>query len=71
MSPIMLTEGPDDTGCDPNTFYEGSQQSDLEVEVTKWVNVPLALIILVFFSLGHITTVFEPTGSEVSFGTFP
>ena len=33
--------------CDPNTFYEGSEQSDLEVEITKWINLPLALLILI------------------------
>ena len=33
--------------CDPNVFDPDSAQSDLEVDITKWVNLPLALILLV------------------------
>ena len=41
FSELELTEDE----CDPNTFYEGSQQSELEIEITKWINLPLAILL--------------------------
>ena len=37
-----------ESNCDPNTFYEGSEQSKLEIEITKWINLPIAILLFAF-----------------------